>query len=570
MIAKGIQPLYNGHEVIAFTNKEALGKSIKSMQDLPSMYSWYKEDPDKNHLGMMKFWKYKTTRPDGIFDELLNTKSVLEVNGWNGGFTYDLPVETKKGLYTTKDMTHQNYAGIDGGTFTIVVNKELSVGHIITYDRYKGMQLIVVEEEVEGAPKQVAEGWEVTVQLVTNNKSHYFPKEFLAKGVYYTIINGTVDGERGTKFVGFEFGDSAETMRLEFRLGSMTAVESYITGMADSKSFSGADAQSREFVDKVTSEFRGNDIVLIQEAYKQGDKFVRRGKPSLGATMEYLTLRETHRLTNSKLMWQSAATIRNTNGVTRLNEGLYKQMLRGTIYKYGRKGGITKQHLANMADYTYRNNPYLDEELRHMEFRCGKYAFRNVLEIFEKDVLAQLTALSMAGLMGTDRAIPNPVQGNDPNNLALASIRFVEVQIKGIGNLRIVHDKSLDVMDDGMDRRAKGDNSEGLAPTAYSIFVTDVADQRYSNNKELPKGTKLIEDGNESANIYLVKPEGEMTYWGTSNGRYDYRRSGDIVSSMKQIGQEFWAFNIMDIVLMDPSRVIILELDERLTSAYNF
>src|SRR5690606_15796111 len=425
MIAKGIQPLYNGHDIIAFTNKESLGKSIKSMQDLPSLYSWYKEDPTYKHLGLMKFWNHKSTRPQGILDETLKTKSVLEVNGWNGGFKYSLPVETDCGLYTTKDMSHQMYAGIDGGTFKIVVNKELQVGHVLTYDKYKGMQIIVVEESIEDAPKQVAEGWELTVQLVTDNKSFYFPKEFLTKGVYYTVVNGTVDGERGTKFVGFNFDDSLETMECEFRLGSMTAVESYMTGLASSKSFSGADAQSRQFVDKITSEFQGNDIVLVQEAYKQGGKVVRKGKPSLGSTMEYLTLRETHKITNQKLMWQSAATIRNTNGVTRLNEGLYKQMMRGEIHKYGRRGGITKAHLEAMADYIYRNNQGLDEELRFMEFRCGKYAFRNILDIFEKEVLAQLTALSMAGLMGTDRAIPNPVKGNDLNNLSLASVRFI-------------------------------------------------------------------------------------------------------------------------------------------------
>lgn len=569
MVTKGIAPLYNGNEVIAFTNKESLGKSIKSMQDLPTMHSWYREDPDKRHLGLMKFWDYKTTRPSGILDELIQTKSVLEVNGWNGGFTYDLPVETDKGLYTTKDMTHQKFAGIDGDSFKMVFNKQLSVGHVVTYDKYKGFQMIVVEESIDDAPKQVAEGWEVTVQLTSDNKSHYLPQGFLAKGVCYKIVNGTVDGERGTKFVGFEFDDHAETMRCEFRLGSMTAVESYITGMASSRQFSGADSQSRKFVDKVTSEFYGNDVVLIQEASKKDGKIVRKGTPSLGSTMEYLTMRETHRLTNSKLMWQSAGTVRNQNGVVRLNEGLYKQFRRGTIYKYPRKGGITISHLQRMGDYLYRNNPYLPEEERYMEFRCGKFAFRNVLEIFEKEVLAQMTALGVTGLLGSDALIKSPVKGNDLKNLALQQVRFVEVPIKGLGILTITHDMSLDVMDDDMDRRVKGDNAEGLAPTAWSIFIADASDQRTSNNRQLPKGTKLVDGGSDRENIYLVKPEGEMTYWGTTNGRYDYRRSGDILSSMKQIGQEFWAFNIMDIAMLDPSQVLILELEDDQVTPYN-
>jgi hypothetical protein len=49
----------------------------------------------------------------------------------------------------------------------------------------------------------------------------------------------------------------------------------------------------------------------------------------------------------------------------------------------------------------------------------------------------------------------------------------------------------------------------------------------------MPKGASVIEGGNES-NIYLVKPEGEMTYWGSDNGRYSNKKASDVVSLKDQ------------------------------------
>lgn len=558
MVTKGLAPINNGHEIISFSKSSKVGKAIKSIQDLPNMYEWYSEDPNKNHLGLMAFWDFQTTRPTGILDELLTTKAVLEVDGWNGKFSYDLPVDTDNGCYTTKDMSYQQHAGIDGDTFKIVLNKEFKTGDVLTADKQDGLQIIVDDS----APVvEVAEGYEHTVQLVSEDKSTYYLSALLGKGIEYFKVAHNIQGEYGTNFSGFEFADTQATMRCEFQLGAATGVEAYITGLADSKSFSGADAKSQEFLQLIEQEFGGNDIVTIADVGADGEtpniKTAR-----IGATMEYLTLRELHKLTNSKLMWQAGGTVKNTNGVTRINEGLFKQMKRGTIYKYGRKGGITRQHLIDMGSYIFRSNVHLDEDKRELEFRAGKYAYQNILEIFDKEIMFQNAHLGATGMLGADRMLPNPVKGTDPTNLEYGLIRFTRVFIKGLGWLRIIHDKSLDVLDGGMDRRFRGDNPEGFAKTTYSVFVTDVANQRYSNNKQLPEGTKLIDNGYDGANIYLVKPQGQMTYWGTTRGRYDYRGGSNIVSSMKQIGQEFWAYNIMDIALLDPTRVLILELDE--------
>jgi hypothetical protein len=60
-----------------------------------------------------------------------------------------------------------------------------------------------------------------------------------------------------------------------------------------------------------------------------------------------------------------------------------------------------------------------------------------------------------------------------------------------------------------------------------------------------------------------------MTYWGKSNGRYDIDKAGGIVSSYKQIGQEFWAWNSCAIWVRDISKFVMIELDKDAAKGFN-
>jgi len=172
MKQQSIPHVHNGNQVIMFTDKKKL-RSIEGKQDLPSLYAWYSEDPDKHHLGLMKMWNQKTVRTRGIFDNLLTSRSVLEVNGWDGAFTYDIPVEEVSGCYTTKDMSFQTKAGIDGDTFKIVLNRAFTVGDRLSCNVLTdgGQEIVVVDDE---PVVTVAEGYEHTVQLTTNDKNTWY------------------------------------------------------------------------------------------------------------------------------------------------------------------------------------------------------------------------------------------------------------------------------------------------------------------------------------------------------------------------------------------------------------
>ncbi len=562
---QNVPMIYNNDQVIMFTGAKSV-KSVQGYQDLPSMYSWYKEDPDKHHLGMMSLWGQQAQVTYPIYRELLQSKSVIEVNGFDGSFTYDIPIQEYKGIYTSRDMSWQAYPGIDGGSFKIVLNREFTTGDILSNDAEFGQQLVVSGEE---PVQQLGDGFEHTVKLVDDDKGTWFLASNLAKGITYFKINHVVLGEYGTNYSHVDMPDTVGKMRCEYKLGSIRGVEAYVTGMADSKSFGGAALASKDYLGKLAQEAEslGEIAVMANIKISGGKKQPDMKTARIGATMEFLVHRELEKLTAQALLFQKAGTIRDSNGVARLNEGLWHQLRRGKIIKYGRPGGITREHLKEAAEYIFRANPDKPIAERRIKFKAGKLAFENILEIFKDEVNHQNAALNT--WLGADRILPkSPVSGTDLMNLRYDPVRFTNVFIPQIGQLEIVEDTSLNVQPLS-DRFAQGFHPSGVAHTAYSLVIWDVADQQYSNNEDLPKGAKIIDGGNKGANVFLVKPEGEMTYWGSSNGRYNISKAGDIVSSHKQIGQEFWAWNSIGIFVKDLTKFIMIELDESARKGFN-
>lgn len=566
---QNIPYIQNADNVIMFTDKKSV-TSVQGVIDLPSLYSFYKEDPDKNHRGLMQLWGQQSVRKYGnsILRDLLLNKDVLEVNGWDGGFTYDLPINDFKGCYVTRDTSSQAYPGIDGGTFKLVLNKAYTTGDRLSYDKMNGQEIIVSGEEPVVA---VAEGFEHTVTLVDNDKNTYFIPSYLAKGTQFFKVGHAIMGERGTNFSNFDLPDTVGSMRCEFRLGAFSGVEAYMTGMASEKKFSGGDAKSQQYLKMLQDEFQGNEYAILAplKMGAGGKKVPNMAAASLGATMEFLTMRELERITSERLMWGRAGQVKNVNGtIVRLNEGLWHQLRRGKVDTYARPGGITKAHIKSLAEYIFRANPYKQDVERRLKLKCGKFAYANILEIFSEEVNFQNAGLKTKGFLGDVNQIPSPVKGNDLFNLEYQAVRFTKVFLPGIGNVEIEEDTSLNMVE-GIDRFAGGMHPEGYSHTAYSVVVYDVDSQEYSNNKELPKGATLMEGGNSKANIHLVKPQGENVYWGSTNGRYDYRKAGDIISSAKQIGQEYWAYQICDIHVDDVTRFAMLELDPAAKKGFN-
>lgn len=557
-----IPPLRNGDQIIGFMKGSDL-KNRGGYQDWASLHTWYQEDPLKNHMKLQTFFgmQGKNKYQYSITNELLANKAVLEVNGWEGKFSYDLPVETIDEMTTVFDMSSQEFAGIDESTFKIVFNEELAPGTTVTADAYRGMEIVVSESEPVRAK---SDGFEHTMVINTKDPDAIYPSHLLAKGIQY-FVTGHGIAEFGTRLAKVRMPESTGYMTCEFQLGSVRGAESFVTGKADSVNLAGGIAQSKDYLEDIMSQSNNiGELMVMMDTDTKGNPIKKTGR--VGSVMEFLTLRELDRLTATSHMFQRAGVIKSANGIIRYNEGLWPQLRRGYVKKYGRKGGITKEHIKDMADYVYRANTDLPVIERRLKIKAGTPAYNNVMEIFDAEAKLQL-ALT-ASLLGQDRILPsNPVSG-DLYNLSLKLVRFKEVFLPGIGYVEIVEDTSLNRM--GLsDRRLSGMHQQGYDHTAYSLIIWDAEDQQYSNNKTMPKGTSLVDGGNAGANVYIVKPEGSYVHWGRRTGRYDSRTATDIMSSFKEMGEEFFAYNNSAIWLKDPSRFVMLELDEPTAKGYN-
>lgn len=543
----------NGDQIIA-TMKAKDMKSFGGYQDYSTLTQWYQEDPLKNHLGLQSFWGQQTGVSYPIYQDLLKNKAVLEVNGWEGKFTYDVPVESVDELMTVVDNSDQEYAGIDGGSFKITLNEELSPGTTISADVMFGLELVVSDEE----PVKSKGGgqFEHVVTLNTSNRDTWYPKYLLGKDITYYVTGHGVS-EYGTELAKVRMPKTTGYETAEFQLGSVRGAEAYVTGKADSINLGGAVVASKDYQDKLMAEAdRLGEMMVMMDLSPSGRPI--KGTQRIGATMQYLVFRELDRLTANSLLFQRAGTVRTTNGNVRYNEGLWHQLRRGKIISYGKPGGITREHIKEAAEYVFRQNPYKPKIERKLRFKCGTPAYDNVLQIFEEEVNQQLARI--ASLKGDMSYISNPVSG-DNYNLALAPVRFVSVYIKDIGQVEIIEDTSLNKIHMA-DRLQGGFHQDGYDHTAYSMIIWDVEDQMYSNNKEMPKGTTLVEGGNAGSNIYIVKPQGEFMYWGSEKGRYDMDRASDIVSSSKYMMQSFWAYNNCSIWVKQVDKFVMIELSK--------
>jgi hypothetical protein len=557
---KNFPKVINGDTVIGFTST----KKIKDLQwmDMASLSSWYQDDPEKNHLGLVELFSSMADYRMPIYKNFFKNKEVLEVNGANGTFTYDLPVKKSTGCYTAGDTSDYAEApGIDGTVFPIVLDEAFTPGDVLTYDAMYGEQVIVSEDH-----EVIKEGdtWRHMVTLVSNDGGAWFPADKLKTGIQYFKVGHGL-GEFSEKFSAIQSPDRVGTLTNEFVLGNHRGVETFYTMYSGMKKFSGAAMHSREFWSKFMTEQEslgqdedGKPLEMFYAAKMKGKNIDLR-TVRVGATMEYLVLLELMKLEAHSLLFQKAAVINDVNGTKRLNEGIWHQIRRGRIIKYAKPGTITRNHIKEAAAYIFRNRKDLMPHQREIKFKCGYMAYLNMMQIFHTEVNSQVNNLTQ--FLGTDRSLPSsPISGKNLQSLELEPVMFTKVNIPEIGVVSIEHDPSLDYLP-LTDRLEKDFVGDGFAWTSYSMCIWDAGDAEYSNAlTNLPSGTTLIDGGSKRANIYYVKPEGENMWWGYQEGRYSPDKASGIMSSMKTMGREFWAHSISAGWVRDISRYITIEL----------
>lgn len=558
-ILKGFPTTVNGDNVIAYTSAKTFRTSLVE-HDLASLGQWYHEDPDKNNLGMVQLMQNIINYPMPMYAGLLQSGSIINVNGPYGTFRYSLPVTETHKVVTVMDTSDMFIKpGIDGQLFELVLDSgEYTANDVLTYDATRGCDVIVSGERT---PKQEAgSAWRYWVRMVSNGRATYFPKDKLRRGIQYFKI-GHALSEFDTQFSKVTGMSQAGSMQCEFRLGNHRGVEGETTMYAGQKLFSFAMDKSTQFIEdayrnlyNMSKQYGFNPEMAIIGNANQGNLNIRTAK--VAATLEIFCLAELMKLENRQLIFQRGGTIQDANGVKYLNEGLYHQLRRGFTIQYGRPGGITRNHIAEAVEYAFRGSslPYTQ---RRIKFKCGKYAYQNLIYIFRDEFLSQVEGLR--NLIGRDMLIKNPISG--PNDaLVLNPVEISGVYLPDIGLVQVEHDPSLDYVD--LADRSTFIN--GAVPyTAYSCIIEDITSSEFTNAYSAIPDTSEARISNPRNNVFYVKPEGPSMWWGHQYGRYASNSNGrDIVSSLQGMKEQFWCHSQSAVWVRDLSRFVMIELNE--------
>lgn len=567
--------LYNGDMVVMRTDKKTI-ENVGNHYDMNSLATMYKSDTEGYNLGLIKLFKQGAVTSYPIYSGLMENKQILSVDNPEGNVDYEIAIKDSGKCITIRDTSAEYpYAGLDQTLFRIVTDKKFEPGDIIAPSYYKkGVQVLVAERDGEEV-RQVVGGWSHPVLYMTQDRKASFNPALLRSGVQYFKVSQTVGGEYGTDYGGIDFGGGATTMKIRFQLNNQAGHEFSMTGKAMRGQLSGSANQmaSDAFAQEADEhgEFamltKATDLVTGKEG---GYSFKKGTKVTMSSVFPLYLHREHHKVLAKQVLFQDAATFRGKNGneIVKLNEGIYKQMRRGKIISYGRPMGMTREDLADAMEYLFVNSSLPTYE-REATFSCGKHMEQNFYQIFKEEINSQNAGIG--NWLGSDRVIPNPVvTGKDNMNLSYSGVRFTSVNIIGIGKINVKHDPSLDSRV-GEDRFLSGMHSEGLAHTTYSAVIWDAASQKYSNNKKMPLGATLVDGGVKDANLYIVKPEGAMTTFGSEIGRVGGEGIGysDLISSSRAQLRSWWIYSSVAGLMLDKSRVVIIELDESIEGGFN-
>lgn len=553
----------NGDSVIGFTS----AKSMKTLGFLDSTkvatYLMGEEGPAayRKHLGLIQLFETTHNVSLPFMKNLFEGAAVLEVEHGQS-VTYDLPVKRLESECMTAEDTSAefDYPGIDGTFFKIVLNEQFAKGDFLTYDPTYGMQVMVSSEH---DVQQVGENWLHWVVLMDNDKSKFFPKEKLKAGIKYMKV-GHAAAEFDQAFSGINMiKNPTGSITNEFILGSPRGVETFMTRSAASMKAPGFNAFADSMMDRVNQQLEamgGENNMFYIGKLRNGS--LDAGTAKIGTTLEYLALMELAMMECHSLLFARPAVINTSNGVKRVNEGVWHQLRRGKIIKYSRPGSLTVDHLHEAASYIYKNSTIPISE-RFLKFKAGYFAYQNLMQIFREESILQLNGLPV-GMTGGDMQLPQLVFKGNLNNLEMQEVRITTVHIPGLGRVTAEHDPSLDYqpLSDRFSQGAYG--SQMAAHTSWSLVIWDAGSSEYSNVTSKVKNASLVEGGAQKANIYYVKRAGEpaVTY-GYEQGRMANEGSYENVqSSLKYMGRSFWAFNESGALVLDTTCTVMIELQD--------
>jgi hypothetical protein len=260
-------------------------------------------------------------------------KNVISVDNARGEYKWQVPVAQDL-PYIVEDVESANTTkGVDGQTFKIKINKR-SFGHgdIITYDKYNGVEMYIVQDEIIPA----GDGFIYTVQLVNSDTTRFLDNRYLKVGTKL-FRKSSARGEYGERFS--DLGNVSAGFREFYNYvgGAEAHVHYSISSRADLMLKGGLRADGTVPVIELWRNFDKNVDPSVHSletmAAKMGKDYVKKAYQSGQLTRSFLTALEAAHLTKiandieNYLMWGQGGKVKQDGpDDIRLSVGLWKQL----------------------------------------------------------------------------------------------------------------------------------------------------------------------------------------------------------------------------------------------------
>ena len=482
-------------------------------------------------------------------------KNTIMVDNARGEYKWQTPI-VQDLPYIVEDVEPtQTALGADGTLFKIKINRRIfGPGDIITYDKYKGLELYIVPSE-DILP--TGDGFVYTVQLVNNNNTATLDKKYLKPGTKF-FRKGSARGEYGERFS--DIGELQNGFREYYNFvgGAEAHVHYSISSRADMMMKGGLNADGTVPVTEIWRSFDKNldpSITKIDDMVKSmGKEWIKKSYDNGTLTRSFVTNLEAAHLSKvandieTYLMWGQGGRIKQDGpDDIRLSVGLWSQLDNSFKRIYNKNTFNLELFRSEIFNFYNGKVEFKGPDPgRQIIVQTGMAGMRMVNEAIKKEAFTANLGSAYSGLVANmDKSGVGAITGNNAMDLNFG-FAFTSYTIPFLANVKFVLNPAFDNVHTN---DIENPIIDGYPLSSYNFIVFDITD-------------------NTNDNIFLLKLkwDSEMK-WFYQNGTMDYMgRSQGFASSGNFNGYRVFMTQTMpSIWVKDPTKVLKIVMRNPIT-----
>jgi len=471
-------------------------------------------------------------------------KNTIDVTNARGEYKWETPI-VQDLPYIVEDVEPGNDSlGFDGTDFKIKLNRRVfGHGDIITYDKYKGLELYVTAEDI----LPTGDGYIYTCQLVNNGNTNTISKTYLKPGTKY-FRKGSARGEYGEKYS--DIGEINAGFRefYNFVGGAEAHVHFSVSSRAELMMKGGMNADGTVPVTEIWRSFDKTldpsitDITSMLQ--KMGKDYIKKAYQSGALTRTFVTKLEAAHLTKisqdieTYLMWGKGGKIKQDGpDDMRLSVGLWDQ-LDSSFKRIYNKAGFSLDLFKTELFNFYNGKVELDgpDPKRQIIVQTGMAGMKLVNKAIKDEAWGAgltINATDIGAITG---------KGMDLN----FGFAFTSYTIPFLANVKFVLNPAFDNVHTN---DIENPIIDGFPLSSYNFIVFDITD-------------------NTNDNIYLLQLKWDKELrWRYINGTMDYMgRTQGFQSSGNHNGYQVYMTQTFPAIwVKDPTKVLKIVMRNPIT-----